>query len=210
MSQWRSAEGHWRQVWMDNQGAFLIFAGGWEDDQMVLNLTNAEDTPNPDAKKFVLSIEATSGKSQTWTDAEQEGCPPAVKACLEMADVEQVFLLGKFATVNRVPGADWDALLPKVQEALMDLKPAEKQLTGYTGDPNDLTAKITHFIETDVAPFLQRDGGDIELVGIEEGTVKVRLHGACGSCPSSTATLHMGVERRLKEQFAEVQKLERV
>ena len=169
-----------------------------------------EETPNPDARKFVLSIEVTPGKSETWTDAEQEGIQPAVKACLEMADVEQVFLLGKFATVNRVPDADWEPLLPKLQAALMELKPAEKALTGYAGDPNDLTAKITHFIETDVAPFLQRDGGDIELVGIDEGVVKVRLHGACGSCPSSTATLHMGVERRLKEQFAEVQSLERV
>ncbi|RMG10169.1 MAG: hypothetical protein D6731_17935 [Planctomycetota bacterium] len=124
--------------------------------------------------------------------------------------MEQVFLLGKFATVNRVPGADWEELVPKLRERLSELKPAERPLPGYTGDPTNLEAKIAHFIESDVAPFLQRDGGDIELVGVEEGVVRVRLHGACGSCPSSTMTLQMGVERRLREQFAEVRRLERV
>ena len=52
-----------------------------------------------------------------------------------------------------------------------------------------------------VRPMLQRDGGDIELVSVEEnGTVKVRLKGACGSCPMSTMTLKMGVEKYLKDR----------
>jgi Fe-S cluster biogenesis protein NfuA len=51
-----------------------------------------------------------------------------------------------------------------------------------------------------IRPMLQRDGGDIELVDVEaDGTVKVRLRGACGSCPMSTMTLKMGVEKSLKE-----------
>ena len=56
-----------------------------------------------------------------------------------------------------------------------------------------------------VRPALQRDGGDIELVSVEEtGVVKVRLKGACGSCPMSTMTLKMGVEKYLKEHLPEV------
>jgi Fe-S cluster biogenesis protein NfuA len=56
-----------------------------------------------------------------------------------------------------------------------------------------------------VRPALQRDGGDIELVSVEEnGTVKVRLKGACGACPMSTMTLKMGVEKYLKEHLPEV------
>ena len=46
-------------------------------------------------------------------------------------------------------------------------------------------------------PFIQQDGGDVELVDIEDGVVKVRLLGACGSCPSSTITLKAGIERGL-------------
>ncbi|BAU26870.1 modular FeS cluster scaffolding protein NifU [Aneurinibacillus soli] len=50
-------------------------------------------------------------------------------------------------------------------------------------------------------PFLQRDGGDCELVDVtDEGIVEVRLHGACGSCPSSTITLKSGIERALVEE----------
>ncbi|GFR39302.1 NifU family protein [Insulibacter thermoxylanivorax] len=49
-------------------------------------------------------------------------------------------------------------------------------------------------------PFLQRDGGDVELVDVEDGVVKLKLMGACGSCPSSTITLKAGIERALCEE----------
>jgi Fe-S cluster biogenesis protein NfuA len=56
-----------------------------------------------------------------------------------------------------------------------------------------------------VRPMLQRDGGDVELVSVDaNGSVKVRLKGACGSCPMSTMTLKMGIEKLLKEQLPEV------
>jgi len=62
-----------------------------------------------------------------------------------------------------------------------------------------------------VRPMLQRDGGDIELVGVEQdGTVKVRLKGACGSCPMSTMTLKMGVEKFLKQQVPSVKEVVQV
>jgi Fe-S cluster biogenesis protein NfuA len=49
-------------------------------------------------------------------------------------------------------------------------------------------------------PFLQRDGGDVDLVDVEDGIVKLKLMGACGSCPSSTITLKAGIERALVEE----------
>lgn len=59
-----------------------------------------------------------------------------------------------------------------------------------------------------IRPSLQADGGDVELVDVADGVVKVRLTGACGTCPMSTMTLKMGVERILKEQIPEVKKVE--
>ncbi|MFA9560046.1 NifU family protein [Evansella sp. AB-rgal1] len=59
-------------------------------------------------------------------------------------------------------------------------------------------------------PFLLRDGGDVELVDVEDGIVKVRLMGACGSCPSSTITLKAGIERALLEEVPGVKELEQV
>lgn len=59
-------------------------------------------------------------------------------------------------------------------------------------------------------PFLQRDGGDVELVGVDEGIVKLKLMGACGSCPSSTITLKAGIERALMEEIPEVKEVMQV
>jgi Fe-S cluster biogenesis protein NfuA len=61
-----------------------------------------------------------------------------------------------------------------------------------------------------IRPALQADGGDVELVGIEDGIVKVRLTGACGGCPMSQMTLKMGIERHLKKEVPEVKSVEAV
>jgi Fe-S cluster biogenesis protein NfuA len=63
-----------------------------------------------------------------------------------------------------------------------------------------------------IRPALQRDGGDVELVDVDETakTVKVKLTGACGSCPMSQMTLRMGVERILKEQIPDLAEVEAV
>jgi len=61
-----------------------------------------------------------------------------------------------------------------------------------------------------VRPSLQADGGDIELVDVIDGIVKVRLKGACAGCPMSQMTLKMGVEAYLKKQISEVKAVEAV
>lgn len=60
-----------------------------------------------------------------------------------------------------------------------------------------------------VRPYIQSDGGDISLVAVDEpsGIVKVSLHGACGSCPSSTATLKGGVERMIRQEIPEIKEV---
>ncbi len=65
-------------------------------------------------------------------------------------------------------------------------------------------------IETALAkirPALQADGGDVELAGVEEGVVKLRLKGACAGCPMSEMTLKQGIERLLKEEIPEVKEV---
>ena len=58
-----------------------------------------------------------------------------------------------------------------------------------------------------VRPALQGDGGDVQVVDVKDGTVTVRLVGSCHGCPSSTATLKMGLENFLREQFPEMKEL---
>ena len=67
--------------------------------------------------------------------------------------------------------------------------------------------KVIEIIDK-IRPALQADGGDVELVGIEEdGTIKVRLLGSCGGCPMSQMTLKLGIERILKEEVPEVKEV---
>ncbi len=62
----------------------------------------------------------------------------------------------------------------------------------------------------DLRPYLMSDGGNVELVEIDGPIVKLRLQGACGSCPSSAMTLRMGIERRLREYIPEISEVEQV
>ncbi len=61
-----------------------------------------------------------------------------------------------------------------------------------------------------IRPRLQADGGDVELVSVDDGVVKVRLTGACGGCPMATMTLKAGIERFLKDRVPEVKSVESV
>jgi len=74
-----------------------------------------------------------------------------------------------------------------------------------------LKQRVQKSLDT-VRPALQADGGDVELVDVndEEGVVSVRLTGACGGCPMATMTLKMGIERTLRQQVPEVKRVESV
>ena len=71
-----------------------------------------------------------------------------------------------------------------------------------------LTADNVETVLDEMRPYLIADGGNVELVEIDGPIVKLRLQGACGSCPSSTMTLKMGIERRLKQFIPEIAEVE--
>ena len=73
-----------------------------------------------------------------------------------------------------------------------------------------LTPNNVEQVLDEMRPYLMADGGNVELVEIDGPVVKLRLQGACGSCPSSTMTLKMGIERRLRESIPEIAEVEQV
>ncbi len=73
-----------------------------------------------------------------------------------------------------------------------------------------LTPENVETVLDDLRPYLMADGGNVELVELDGPVVKLRLQGACGSCPSSTMTLRMGIERRLREFIPEIAEVEQV
>ena len=79
-----------------------------------------------------------------------------------------------------------------------------------SNDPRALTLENVERTLDELRPFLMADGGNVEVVEIDGPIVKVRLQGACGSCPSSTMTLKMGIERKLREAIPEVSEVVQV
>ncbi|XP_020234854.1 nifU-like protein 1, chloroplastic [Cajanus cajan] len=76
----------------------------------------------------------------------------------------------------------------------------------YSAKKFDLTASNVDLVLDDVRPYLIADGGNVDVVSVEDGVVSLRLEGACESCPSSTTTMKMGIERVLKEKFGDAVK----
>ncbi|MGE4581544.1 MAG: NifU family protein [Synechococcus sp.] len=73
-----------------------------------------------------------------------------------------------------------------------------------------LTLENVEKVLDELRPFLMADGGNVEVVELDGPIVKVRLQGACGSCPSSTMTLKMGIERKMRECIPEVSEVVQV
>ena len=71
----------------------------------------------------------------------------------------------------------------------------------------DIMREKVEEVLNDVRPMLQADGGNVELIDVNDGIVKVRLTGACGGCPMSTLTLKMGIEKRLKERLPDIKEV---
>jgi Fe-S cluster biogenesis protein NfuA len=81
----------------------------------------------------------------------------------------------------------------------------ERSITSQIGGAN-MREKVEEALAR-IRPALQADGGDVELMEVKEGVVRVRLTGACGGCPMSTMTLRHGIERVIKEQVPEVKEV---
>jgi Fe-S cluster biogenesis protein NfuA len=74
----------------------------------------------------------------------------------------------------------------------------------------ELNPENVEAVLDELRPYLMADGGNVELVEIEGPVVRLRLQGACGSCPSSTMTLKMGIERKMRDMIPEVAEVEQV
>ncbi|KAF7152455.1 hypothetical protein RHSIM_Rhsim01G0292400 [Rhododendron simsii] len=76
----------------------------------------------------------------------------------------------------------------------------------YSAQIFELTAQNVDMVLEGVRPYLIADGGNVDVVSVHDGVISLKLQGACGSCPSSTTTMKMGIERVLKEKFGDAVK----
>ena len=167
-------------------------------------------TPNPDA--IMLKVQETLVQSGTheYTLNDDTADAPLATQLLSIEGIELVLIAPRFVTLRKNPDSEWPDLIPAAKQELRSfLESGQMAILEADGSPNSAAAseieqKILRLLDEDIRPALAMDGGDLNFIGFENGIVRIQMVGACGTCPSSTATLKMGVERLLMEEVPEV------
>lgn len=175
-----------------------------------------EETPNPTTLKFIPGqpvLEDGSADFRTAEDA--DAASPLAGRLFRVEGVSGVFLGPDFISVTKGDAAEWHLLKPAILGVIMEHLTAGHAIMNDTAAPAEseeplseedsrIVSQIKELLDTRVRPAVAQDGGDIVFQGFEEGIVFLHMRGACAGCPSSTATLKMGIENMLRHYIPEV------
>lgn len=185
----------------------------------------AEMTPNPSTMKFVANkyLLITGDSVEFSSSAEAKGYSPMAEELLQFPFVKNVFIAANFVTITKTDNVPWDFITMELREFVKDWiaegkdvliqmpapKPATEEATGETKvySPSEYDDAIRNLLDEYVRPAVENDGGAIEFLGYDNGTVTVAMRGSCAGCPSSTATLKGGIENLLKSHLPEVKEV---
>ena len=177
-------------------------------------IQDIQETPNPNAVKFILKEPVSHGTSHSFKTAEDGASDPLAKSLFDIAEVVSVFYMDKMLTVEKTDEAEWDELLPalavpiRAAEAVQISNGNAKRAAVAVGgaiaaaasdDPK--LAQINDLLDERIRPYLAGDGGWLEVLELEDSTLKIRYEGACGSCPSSLTGTLMAIENMIKEEI---------
>ena len=181
-----------------------------------------EFTPNPNTLKFVVTPPLFKQGAANFTEKSAAEKSPLARKLFEVPGVAALLIGSNFVTITKTPDGDWDVLADKVPETIDQhvtsrqpifeegYDPMARTGTSSTGPQAEIENRIREILDTEIRPAVAMDGGDITFGRYEEGVVYLHLQGACSSCPSSVATLKMGVETRLKEMIPEIKEVVQV
>ncbi|MFT6583718.1 MAG: NifU family protein [Alphaproteobacteria bacterium] len=172
-----------------------------------------EQTPNPATLKFLPGETVLAQGTADFTDAAVAAeRSPLAGALFSVDGVAAVFFGADFITITKTPEMDWYVLKPSILGVIMEHFTAGAPVMNDTvvsepvsaEDDDEIVSQIRELIDTRVRPAVAQDGGDIVFHRFEEGVVFLEMQGACAGCPSSSATLKMGVENMLRHYIPEV------
>lgn len=170
-------------------------------------------TPNPNSLQFCVNREIIRAGSFNFEDSQSAQASPVAAALFALGSVSGVLIGRDFVTVTKKSDLDWPAIAASISEVLNQrLLPGEKiveeSLSSKTeSGMSETELQIRRVIDEEIRPAVARDGGDIVFDSYEAGVVRLRLQGACSSCPSSIMTLKMGIENRLKQVIPEIREV---
>lgn len=175
-------------------------------------ISDIEETPNPNAVKFILKEPVSNGTAHQFASAEAGQDDPLAKSLFEVGQVVSVFYMDRMITVEKEEFADWDDLLPTLA---VPIRAAESvalngasaaaavggSIAAAVASDDPVIVRINEILDEKVRPALAGDGGWVEVMGLKEHTLSIRYQGACGSCPSSLSGTLMAIEGMLKQEI---------
>ena len=177
-----------------------------------------EQTPNPQTLKFLPGKVVMEDDTAFYQNLEEASNSPFAKRLFEVDGVNGVFFGSDFITITKNGSVDWQVMKPLVLGSIMDHynsgdvtinKENKKDNSSLNVEETDtdIVKQIKELLDTRVRPAVAMDGGDIVYDSFKDGIVYLHMQGACSGCPSSTATLKMGIENMLKHYVPEVQEV---
>ena len=175
-----------------------------------------QDTPNPATLKFIPGVRVMDQGTADFSDADAAARAPLARRLFQIDGITGVFLGQDFVAVTKAETLDWFALKPSILAGIMEhyasgLPVIENDVaitdTHAVGDDSDTVQQIKQLLDTRVRPAVAMDGGDIVFQDFADGIVTLQMRGACQGCPSSTATLKMGIENMLRHYIPEVREV---
>jgi Fe-S cluster biogenesis protein NfuA len=171
-----------------------------------------EQTPNPATLKFLPGRTVLEEGTADFTNAgDAKTRSPLAARLFEVEGVSAVFFGREFITITKTDEKEWHVLKPALLGAIMEhftagrvVMNAKSENEADAADDDAIVTQIKELLDTRVRPAVAMDGGDIVYHGFEDGVVYLHMQGACSGCPSSTATLKMGIENMLKHYIPEV------
>jgi Fe-S cluster biogenesis protein NfuA len=179
-------------------------------------IAEIEFTPNPNARKFILRDPLTYGVTRSYENAEQAKGDQLAEALFAIPHVTNVFYVDHWLTVTQDGKAHWPDLLRQLAAPIRDAPSAQERSSELinesagevdgvprmqpemTEEEREKLAIIQDMIDEQVRPYLQGDGGDLHVIGLEGNLLKVHYQGACGSCPSSISGTLAGIESMVR------------
>jgi Fe-S cluster biogenesis protein NfuA len=177
-------------------------------------IADIQETPNPNAVKFILKEPVSHGTSHSFDSIEKAENDTFAKSLFEIGDVVSIFYMDKMVTVEKTDEADWDEVLPLLA---VPIRAAETVGGGANGNgspaaavggaiaaaasDNPVIVQINELLDERIRPYLASDGGWLEVLDLEDKTLKIRYQGACGSCPSSLTGTLMAIENMIKDEI---------
>lgn len=176
-------------------------------------IADIQETPNPNAVKFILKEPVSHGTSHSFDNAEKAVDNQLAKSIFEVGEVVSVFYMDKMITVEKTDEADWDEILPLLAVPIR----AAESVGGSNGNgsaasevggaiaaalsDDPIIAEINELLDERIRPYLASDGGWLEILSLDDKTLKIRYQGACGSCPSSLTGTLMAIENMIKDEI---------